>query len=127
MSRDHTKLRAFQLADALVMDIYRETNGFPAEERFGLQSQIRRGAVSVAANLVEGSARWGHKEYVNFCNVACASAFETRYLLDLSCRLGILSAAVHGVIERRMTHLCKSLVRLVLALERRPLRPGGRD
>ena len=117
MSRDHSKLRAFHLADALVLDIYEETKPFPPEERFGLQAQIRRGAVSVAANLVEGSARRGNKEYQNFCNIACASAFETRYLLSLACRLGILSTAVHDVLEARMTHLCKSLVKLVSALE----------
>src|SRR5215204_7735172 len=119
MSRDHTKLRSFQLADSLVLDIYNETKGFPPEERYGLQAQIRRAAVSVPTNLVEGSARRGDLEYLNFCNIACASAFETRYLLDLSFRLGILSPAAHQVLEPRMTHLCKSLVRLVIALERR--------
>jgi four helix bundle protein len=71
------------LADALVLDIYRETRTFPAEERYGLQAQIRRASVSVSSNLVEGSARRGDVEYLNFCNIACASAFETRYLLDL--------------------------------------------
>ena len=117
MSRDHTKLRAFHLADALVLDIYRETRTFPPEERYGLQSQIRRASVSVSSNLVEGSARRGDIEYLNFCNIACASAFEARYLVDLSFRLGILAAPVHEVLIPRMTHLCKSLVRLVIALE----------
>ena len=117
MSRDHTKLRAFQLADALVIDIYKETKGFPVEERYGLQSQIRRAAVSSVSNLVEGSARRGVNEYLNFCNISCASAFETRYLLELSFRLGMLSPTAHEVLDRRMTHLCKSLVRLVMALE----------
>jgi four helix bundle protein len=117
MSRDHTKLRAFQLADALVVDIYKETKAFPTEERYGLQSQIRRAAVSVASNLVEGSARRGENEYLNFCNIACASAFETRYLIDLSCRLGILSPVALEALIPRLTHLCKSLVRLVIALE----------
>ena len=117
MSRDHTKLRAFQLADSLVIDIYKETNGFPSEERFGLQAQIRRAAVSMSTNLVEGSARRGENEYLNFCNISCGSAFEVRYLLDLSFRLGILGPAAHKVLNPRMTHLCKSLVRLVTALE----------
>ena len=117
MSRDHTKLRAFHLADSLVIDIYNQTKNFPAEERFGLQSQIRRAAVSVPANLVEGSARSGEGEYKNLCNVACASAFEARYLLDLSFRLGMLSPRAHEVLIPRMTHLCKSLVRLVMSLE----------
>ena len=74
MSRDHTKLRAYQLADALVIDLYRETQKFPPEERYGLQAQIRRGAVSIAANPVEGSARRGANEYRNFCNIACAQS-----------------------------------------------------
>ena len=117
MSRDHTTLRAFQLADSLVIDIYKETKGFPLEERYGLQSQVRRAAVSSARNLVEGSARRGETEYLNFCNIACASAVETRYLLDLAFRLGILAPAAQQLLELRMTHLCKSLVKLVIALE----------
>jgi four helix bundle protein len=126
MSRDHTKLRSFQLADALVLDIYKETKEFPPEERYGLQAQVRRAAVSVPTNLVEGSARRGEVEYLNFCNIACASAFETRYLLDLSFRLGILSPRAHDVLNPRMTHLCKSLVRLVLALEQEAGVPATR-
>ena len=117
MSRDHTKLRAFQLADSLVIDIYKETKAFPSEERYGLQSQVRRAAVSSASNLVEGSARRGEGEYLNFCNIACASAFETRYLLDLAFRLGILSPPAHKRLAPGLTHLCKSLVKLVMALE----------
>ena len=125
MSRDHTKLRAFHLADALVLDIHRETREFPLEERYGLQSQIRRASVSVPSNLVEGSARRGDLEYLNFCNIACASAFEARYLVDLSFRLGMLAPAVHEELVPRMTHLCKSLVRLVIALEGETVRKAA--
>jgi hypothetical protein len=68
--RDHTKLRAFQLADELVLLIYRTTSSFPKEEIYGLISQMRRAAISVPSNIVEGCTRESQVEYLRFLEIA---------------------------------------------------------
>lgn len=90
MTRNHERLEAFQVADHLVLIVYRATAPFPRDERFGLTGQIRRAAISIPTNIVEGCARRSRRDYLHFLNIAHASASETRYLLDLSKRLGFL-------------------------------------
>ena len=91
MARDYRKLRVFHLADDVVTDVYKVTSRFPASERFGLTQQLRRAAVSVPCNIVEGSARRKTRDFLNFCSIAAGSANEARYLLDVSHRLGFLA------------------------------------
>ena len=62
--RDHTRLRAFELADEVVVLVYQTTTRFPKEELFGLTSQIRRASVSVPSNIVEGCARDSEADYL---------------------------------------------------------------
>lgn len=85
--RDHKKLRAFELADEVVILVYRLTASFPKEEMYGLTSQMRRAAVSVPSNIVEGCARESQVEYVRFLEIAFASLRELHYQLNLSTRL----------------------------------------
>jgi four helix bundle protein len=86
--RDHKKLRAFELADEVAILTYLETRNFPKEEMYGLTSQMRRSAVSVPSNIVEGCARESQTEFLRFLEIAFASLRELRYQFGLSERLG---------------------------------------
>jgi four helix bundle protein len=117
MARDHRKLRVFSASDALVLDVYRATNGFPVEERYGLQTQLRRAAVSAASNIVEGSARRTTREYAHFLNVSVGSAAEAEYLLDVSYRLGYLSSSEQSSLSARYREVLRGLQSLIYALQ----------
>src|SRR4030042_1884474 len=86
--RDHTKLRAFELADEIAVLIYKVTKGFPKDEIYGLTSQMRRAAVSVPSNIVEGCARESQIEYLRFLEIAFGSLRELHYQFTLASRLG---------------------------------------
>ena len=119
MSRDVTKLRVFKTADELLIALYRVSATLPAEERYGLQSQMRRAAVSVAVNIVEGSARRTLREYVNFLNVATSSSAEVVYLISVARRLGYLEDAAAMELQSSYRELLKSLRAMLRGLEAR--------
>jgi four helix bundle protein len=116
--RDHRKLRTVALADSLVPAIYKATAGFPSEERFGLQSQIRRAAISVATNIVEGSARQSTREYAHFLQIAFASAVEVAYLVSVGRRLGLGTAQDALRLETEYDELIRRLNAQIEALAR---------
>jgi four helix bundle protein len=117
MSRDYRKLVVFALADRLVEETYAASRAFPAAERSGLQSQLRRAAVSAATNIVEGCSRRTTREYLSFLNIATGSAAEAAYLMELAVRLGFIEPAVgtpiasaYGTLVARMHALVRSLL-----------------
>src|SRR5210317_1219657 len=107
--RDHKKLRAFELADELVLLVYRITSGFPKEEQYGLTAQMRRTAVSVPSNIVEGCARDSQADYLRFLYVAFGSLRELHYQLSLSKRLGFLRNQDSSPLEAKIVETDKVL------------------
>jgi four helix bundle protein len=114
--RDHTKLKVFELADRLVIKVYRSTENFPPAERFGLQAQIRRAAVSIPANIVEGCARSTQAEYSRFIEISYGSARELQYEVSLSARLGYLDEKCAKTLYYECTALARALNGLLRAL-----------
>jgi four helix bundle protein len=90
--RDYTKIAAWKLADELTVALYERTRTFPREEVYGLTSQLRRAAYSVAANIVEGASRESQKDYLHFLHIARGSLSEAQYFVHLAHRLGYLSS-----------------------------------
>jgi four helix bundle protein len=89
---------------------------FPVAERFGLQSQIRRGAVSVPANLVEGCARRSERDYLHFVVIAIGSASEVRYVIGLAVRLGFAKEPDGERLKVGYSRVIRALQALVTSL-----------
>lgn len=87
------KLNVWKKADELAFAIYKATVRFPREEIYGLTSQMRRAAVSVPANIVEGSSSFTSDEQRRFYNIARGSLTELEYFIEFSFRLGYLAEA----------------------------------
>jgi len=95
----YERLDAWQAAHRFVLLVYRTTRGFPSEERFGLSSQLRRAAFAVAANIVEGSAKKGPREFRRFLDIAVGSVAEIRYALRLVKDLELITAEQFNDLE----------------------------
>jgi four helix bundle protein len=116
--QDHTKLRAFELADALALAVYRHTRRFPREEVFGLTAQLRRAAVSVASNIVEGCARESAADYLRFLDIAYGSVREVQYQITVAGRIGYLSDEAADELTGTATETCKVLNALIRSLRK---------
>jgi four helix bundle protein len=100
--RPHEKLDVWKKAIQLVIAIYRVTDEFPKDERFGLISQLRRAAISIPANIAEGAGRNSYKEFLYFLSNSQGSASEVETELLIANELSYLE-------QSRYTELMSSL------------------
>ena len=99
--------------------IYHVSRSWPPEERYGLTSQLRRAAVSVAANIAEGAARTGTGEFLQFLSVASGSLAEVETFLVLAGRLGYLAEADRAALEAEAEEIGRMLGGLKRSLQSR--------
>lgn len=111
-------LNVWKKSHELVLEIYKITKDFPREEKFGLVSQMRRAAVSVAANIAEGFKRRGIKDKVNFYNTSQSSLNELQYYIILIRDLGYFQKL--DEIKSLIDEVGKMLNGLISAINRQP-------
>jgi len=101
----------WKLSDDLAYEVYLTSRGFPKEEIYGITSQLRRAALSVPTNIVEGYSRKGDKELSHFLNISIGSMAETKYLLYFSHRLGYINDNKYDEIKNGYERLGRQLWR----------------
>ena len=111
---DFKQLKVWQEAMDLVEHVYRDSASLPATERYGIQSQLRRAAVSVAANIAEGTGKGSDRELVRYLRIARGSASEVECLCHVGERLQYFEPRLAAALVAKV----QSVSRLILALQR---------
>lgn len=117
--RPHNNLDAWKRSIEFVLRIYKVTESFPKDERFGLTSQIRRASVSIPANIVEGAGRKSDKEFIQFLSHAQGSASEVETELLIASRLGYIKAVVYAELEKELDDIGRMITGLSNHLKRK--------
>ena len=113
------KLKVWEKAHSLVVEIYKVTKDFPQDERYRLVDQVCRSATSIPANIVEGQSRNTTKEYLQFLYNARGSLEETRYHLLLAKDLGYVALDKYEEIEEKCREISLMLNSLIKSLKRK--------
>lgn len=111
-------LEVYGKARSLVSDVYRIQKNFPKEEIYGLGDQMRRAAVSITANLAEGSGRQSTKEKIHFIEISYGSLMEVFCELQTACDLGYITDEQFNTLRPRFTDIAKMLSGLRNSLEK---------
>jgi four helix bundle protein len=107
--RNYKDLRVWEEAHRLTLSVYKVTQAFPKEERFGLTSQIRRASASIPANLAEGCGRRSDGEMARFVQIAMGSGAELSYHLLLAKDLGFVTNERHVELSEDLERVMKML------------------
>ena len=118
-NKPYERFKAWEACHQLVQDVFRLTAKWPEDERYGLTAQARRAAVSAAANICEGSARRGSREFRRFLELSLGSLAELSYILRLGADLGYSSQEQHTEVEIVRDHASRLTWGLYSAVAKR--------
>lgn len=115
---DYKELEVWQKAHEITLKIYKMTNEFPENERYGLTSQIRRAAYAIPMNIAEGKGSIYKKEYIRYLGIARGSASELEYQIILSKDLGYINEEQYKELMDENKRILKMLNKLIQALKK---------
>jgi len=117
--RTHEDLEVWQKAVDFSVSIYKATQLFPEEEKFGLTAQLRRAAVSIPSNIAEGAARSGEREFLHFLSIAAGSTSEVTTQLLIARKIGVGNTSDLTTLEQTAVQLGKMLQGLMNSIKKR--------
>lgn len=117
--RDFRELKVWQKAHELVLVTYQESGHFPKHEIYGLTTQLRRAAVSIAANISEGAGKNSRPDFARFLQISLGSASEVEYELLLARDLGYLDSETHARVAALVIETKKMLTGFIQYLQSR--------
>jgi four helix bundle protein len=115
--KTHKDLTVWQKSIDFVTEIYKMSKAFPKEEAYGLQSQLRRAAISIPSNISEGASRASNKEFIQFLYIALGSASELETQLIIAQKIGYIDNSDSMLIE--INSIKKMLLGLIAYLKNR--------
>lgn len=107
--RDFKELKVWHKAHRFVLDVYRQSRGFPSDERFGLTAHLRKSATSVPSNIAEACGRESERELARFLSIAAGSASESEYQLLLARDLDYLQHDQHRRLDEQVNEVKRML------------------
>ena len=116
---NYRELKVWQFGIEIAKDVYRLTSDFPAEERFGLVTQMRRSAVSISSNIAEGHARNSTQEMIRFCSIALGSVAELETQLVIARELNFGKTVESVALGQSLDELSRMLHGLIRTFRNR--------
>lgn len=117
MSHKFENLEAWKHAKRLAINVYQVSDKYPDKERFALTSQTTRSAVSIVANIAEGTSRISNKDFSHFLDIAIGSAFELETLLMLANERDYLDSRKYDELKSNLTDVIKLIYGLKRSLD----------
>ncbi len=107
--RDYKGLGFWKKAYKLTLEVYKYTNDFPVNEKYGLTSQLRRSATSIHSNIAEGCGKYSELDFARFLEIALGSSMETDNHLSLAKDLGYISDEIFSILNKELDSIKKMM------------------